>query len=463
MWQGRVHDNQPPPPRGLAEDTARHLDGGGHRRPQVLAPTSWLTFLQQFAGSFTAPGRLVFDQLITAWVLCPGRRTLTRLWSVIPPAVRQRYGAYARFVREGRWEMDELWRRLVVHLVQHWVEGKQVILLLDDTLVNKSGRKVDGAGYFHDPVTSTAVARKVSAWGLNVVILALCLPTPWPGVPLALPVLASVHRKGESELSLIELAAAMIACLAKWLPEHHFRVIADGAYASIIRYPLPRTVVISRIRRNAALFELPPPRTGRRGRPRTKGERLPTPPELADQATNWMSAEIRIRGRTTERLLWARQVLWYQTAKSRPLLLVIVRDPKGHQSDDFFLSTDLALLPADVASSYSDRWAIEDTHRHLKQHLGIRNPQSWVKLGPERIVCLAGWLYSAIWHWYLTNVDLPLWPERPWYRSKQVPSFADALASLRRQSWSAIFAPSIQTTLTPQISDQLISVLADAA
>jgi hypothetical protein len=61
------------------------------------------------------------------------------------------------------------------------------------------------------------------------VIISLRLPAPWPGEPLALPVMASVHRKGESELNLIELAAAMIARLAQWLPQHRFRVIADGA------------------------------------------------------------------------------------------------------------------------------------------------------------------------------------------------------------------------------------------
>ena len=109
------------------------------------APTSWLAFLHLFAGSFTAPG----------------------------------YGAYARWVREGRWSPDELWRCLVVQLVEHWVPEGRLALLLDDTLVNKSGRKVDGAGFFHDAVTSTAVAHKVSAWGLNVVVLALRVPSPW--------------------------------------------------------------------------------------------------------------------------------------------------------------------------------------------------------------------------------------------------------------------------------------------
>lgn len=56
--------------------------------------------------------------------------------------------------------------------------GPLLTLLLDDNLINKSGHKVDGAGFFHDVVTSTAVAHKVTASGLNVVVLALRVPSP---------------------------------------------------------------------------------------------------------------------------------------------------------------------------------------------------------------------------------------------------------------------------------------------
>jgi len=58
--------------------------------------------------------------------------------------------------------------------------------------------------------------------------------------------------------------------------------------------------------------------------------------------------------------------------RSRPLQLVIVRDLAGHQHDDFFITSDIDIAPAEVASLYSDRWAIEDTNRSLEQYLGVR-------------------------------------------------------------------------------------------
>ena len=170
---------------------------------------------------------------------------------------------------------------------------------------------MNGAGFFHDAVASTAVAHTVSTWGLNVVVLALRVPSPWGGEPLALPVMACLRRKGnkdeeEEELSLVELAAWMIFQLAKWLPNHRFRVVADGAYASLPRYEFPRAVVITRLRRDAALNDHAPPRTGRRGRPRTKGDPLPKPPELAEQVTNWTLVKVCVRGQMVERKLWSR-------------------------------------------------------------------------------------------------------------------------------------------------------------
>ena len=231
-------------------------------------------------------------------------------------------------------------------------------------------------------------------------------------------------------------------------------------------YDFPRTAVITRIRRDAALYDLAPPRTGRRGRPRTKGERLATPVGLAAGLTDadWTTVQVCVRGHLVERKLWSRTLLWYETARSRPLLLVIVRDPSGHQHDDFFIASDASMTPVEVASLYADRWANEDANRNLKQYLGVQHPQSWVGGGPERVVALAGWLYSAVWNWYLVvHAEDPTWPERPWHTNKRTPSFADALATLRSETWSAILGAPLRDLDSAQIATTLIPVLANAA
>jgi hypothetical protein len=122
------------------------------------------------------------------------------------------------------------------------------------------------------------------------------------------------------------------------------------------------------------------------------------------------------------------------------------------------------MTSAEVAGLYSDRWAIEDANRNLKQCLGVQHPQSWVGDGPERVVTLGGRLCSAVWHWYLVvHAEDPSWPDRPWYTTKRTPSFADALATLRGETWSAILGGPARDLDSPQIATALISVLASAA
>ncbi|MHB8299058.1 MAG: transposase, partial [Dermatophilaceae bacterium] len=176
--------------------------------------------------------------------------------------------------------MNRLWRVLATHLVATFSPTGVVEIACDDTLSHHEGRKVAGAGVFRDAVRST-VRRVVYARGLNLVVTTLTVHPPWGGQPVAVPVNVRVHNKGDATTTIAH-AAAMITELAGWLPERCFHLVADGAYATLAGAGLPRTQITSRIRRDAALYEAAPPHTGRRGRPRTKGDRLPTPAQLSD-------------------------------------------------------------------------------------------------------------------------------------------------------------------------------------
>jgi hypothetical protein len=425
---------------------------------------TWDAFLGACVTVFTQPSFLLFQTLVSAWVLCPGRRTVTRMIGVADPEGEHAHDAYHRFLRAGAWQMTELWRMLVGLLVPRLVPTGVLRVDLDDTLFHKAGRKIEGAGTFRDPIRSTA-RNVVYALGLNVVVLTLRITPPWGGEPLGLPVNVRLYRKGGP--SHLALGAMMLRELATWLPDRAFALTCDGAYAALAGVDLPRTHVTSRMRRDAALYLPPPPRKrGQRGRPRKKGRRLPSPEQLARRTIRgWGAATLDVRGKPVERLLLCRPVLWYHVCPQRLVLLVIVRDPLGTQPDDFFFTTDLKTGPAAVASQYSGRWSIEDTFRSTKQTLGGEDPQTWKHAGPERAAALSFWIYAAVWLWYLEVYGTkPSWPTVPWYPQKCTPSFADALAALRRALWrQRISANSSSEPLSAKIRSSLIEILARAA
>jgi hypothetical protein len=149
----------------------------------------------------------------------------------------------------------------------------------------------------------------------------------------------------------------MLDELARWLPEHDARLVADGAYAPLARRPPARVTLVSRLRADAALYELPAPRKpGERGRPRLKGARLPKPSELAKTtpAHEWRLVETCERGRIRQRLPYARQGLWASVSR-KPILPVISRDPTEEEADDFFFSSDVVTSPALAVGDFADR------------------------------------------------------------------------------------------------------------
>ena len=238
--------------------------------------TGWLAVLGAAAGVFTAPGYRLFCDLMTGWVLTPGRHTITRVLTLADTDGRRAHDAYHRFVRAGRWATARLWRVLTVHAVALTCPDGVVELLVDDTLAHKSGRTVAGAGSFRDAVRSTS-KRVVYAWGLNVVVVCLRVDPPWGGTPIALPLNLRIRAKKNGKKTT-ELAAEMVAEIAGWLPDRRFHLTGDGAYACLAGAALPRTHLTARLRRDAALYQPAPPRTGRRGRPRARGARLGKPP-----------------------------------------------------------------------------------------------------------------------------------------------------------------------------------------
>ncbi len=446
--------------------SARQAMPAHSRRAAWRITTTWQNTLAQYATAFTAPAFLLFSQLLTAWLLCTGRRTVTGMLRLIEPTQRHAHDAYHRLLRAGAWEMARLWRLLVEALLAFFSPAPErvVPLDLDDTLFHKAGRRVAGAGTFRDAVRSSA-KHVVYAWGLNLVVLTLRVQAPWGGEPLGLPINVRVYRKGGK--SHAELAEDMIRELADWCPHRRFHLCADGAYACLAGRQLPRTHFTSRMRRDAALFALAPPRRkGRRGRPRKKGRRLPTPERLAARVrpAHWQRTVIDMRGHPVERLLHSQAVLWYHTCPDHLVRLVIVRDPNGKQHDDFFFTTDIDAQSSAVAAQYAGRWSIEDTFRNTKQYLGGEHPQCWKGKGPERAASLSLWLSSVVWLCYIACAGASTtWVRLPWYPMKRTPSFIDALATLRRALWSnTIFSNSDRQSLSPKFLAPFIDALAYA-
>jgi hypothetical protein len=102
--------------------------------------------------------------------------------------------------------------------------------------------------------------------------------------------------------------------------------------------------VIGPLHWKAALYERPaPPVAGQKGRPRKKGDRLPTPKAMLEDVTTY-PAELQtvVFPQTTRelRLQVIRDVLWYRGCKTEPVVVLLERDPLGQWRDEALVATD---------------------------------------------------------------------------------------------------------------------------
>jgi hypothetical protein len=458
--------------------------------PDLLV-RSFTPLLLAFQTCFTQPSFSSFWALACGWILCSGRRSLTRVIQSAQLGRFKHYCAFHRFFSQARWNLDDLGHcvfRLLLPFCPEVLTGA-----VDDTLARKSGRHIWGAGMHHDPLRSTQ-KRPVFSFGHSWVVLSLQVSFPFASQKTwALPVLVRLYRKRKSSKlapgrngkpekkqtgqatekqyhTRPQLALEMIQVVARWLGPRKLRILGDSEYAggSISRHLPANTALVSRMTMKAALFELPPAPGAGRGRRRKKGQRLPSPEQMAqDPGRPWIKTTARIYGRKVK--LWHQSIdaLWYSSAGQRLLRIVVVRDPSGRRRDDCFFSTDLTLTPPQILETFALRWPLEVCFRDVKQFLGFEDPQNRVSKATQRTAPLVFYIYDLILLWHATSGHL-FAPhsviERLWYKRKASVSFEDILRNLRQATWQEkIFGDPRLDTHTRKILQPLMEWVKAAA
>jgi DDE superfamily endonuclease len=416
-------------------------------------PASLTTLLTEFRSCFTAWTFPVFCALAAGLLAQPGRRTvcgmlvgarLSRVWS---------HHRAHRFFSHARWSLDQVSATLTRMVVRLLVpEGQPVTVAVDDTLFHRRGPKVHAASWFHD---GSAQGTKKVGYGNNWVIAAVIVQLPFLDRPVALPVGFALVVKGTHAASRLKLSRQLVESLAAAVPDRRVHVVADSAYAGkALRGLDPRISWTTRLRSNAALFKLAPPRTGKPGRPRLKGAKLGSLATLAAQAS-FTATTVRRYGTTSTVHTAVLHCLWYGVFGPQQVQVVLVRDRATTGYNIALISTDPAATAAQVIERYATRWSIEVAIEDAKQTFGVGQARNRVKAAVERTTPFALIISSLAVCWYATAGHHPTDVDAarelaPWYRSKTQPSVLDMLAKLRRVIITAQYRHADPQPATPQ-------------
>ena len=418
-------------------------------------PPAVLQLLAPFAPLFARRVWCHALVLVAGAILTPGRRTVCAALRVRGLSQTRRWTCYHRVPNRAKWSSLAVARVLRGLLGAAFAPCGPPVVGVDEPIARRWGAKIAAKGPYRDAVRSST-GYFVRVGGPRWLCLMLLVPLPWAGRPWALPVLTILapserhdRARGRRHKTLTDWARQALLLVRRWLPARAPVVVADSGYAAsallarCARLATP-IVVVTRRRREAALYEpAPPRRPGQMGRPRKKGRRLPTlAARLADRATarttvtvaDWYGEGARAVEVASD------TAVWYHTGlPPAPIRWGLVREPQGQFEPPALLCTDLDAEPAQILAWFVLRWRRAVTFEEARRHLGVERQRQWSDRALLRTTPALFGLFSLVALYARPRIG----PTRDrvrqaaWYH-KSLPTFADARALVRREIWGQV-------------------------
>ena len=356
------------------------------------------------------------------------------------------------------------------------------MLLIDGTLERRWGKRIAYKGRFHDAVRSQS-GHVATSEGIHWLCLMLLVPVPWCQRSWALPVLSvptltpvTSAKLGKRHRTTAQAAQILIALIRRWYPEREIVLVGDGGFAATsLGHTCRRLRVrfVSRLLLTAQLYDPVPPQ--RKGKPGVKPTKGPRQAKLTQRVTNrtttWLSQEIGwYAGQQLKMDLLDGSALWHRDGEA-PLPVRLSSSCAIPVASARRLPSFAPTRPFPCCKS-SPGTSVAGTSRspfcEARAHLGLETQRQWSTSAIARTTpCLLGLFSLVVLMAHALHSDHLPTRQAAWY-PKAEPTFADALAAVRRHLWGQWNSPTLPApwgslNSSDEFHDTLVEVACYAA
>lgn len=242
-------------------------------------------------------------------------------------------------------------------------------------------------------------------------------------------------------------------------------LVVDGGYA---KKPFLRPakadgwVVVSRLRKDAHLCDLPPTerRKGQRGPLPSYGKNRIYLTELAAEQEGWQQVECEQYGEKVEKTIKTFLATWRPAGGA--IRVVLVKEEDGWLP---FFCIKPEATAEEILEAMADRNALEQMNKDVKEVWGAGQQQVRNVHSNEGCFNLNLWLYSLVeaWAWAKEEEDLVDRSASPWDSEPRRPSHADKRRALQRDILHAEIAAVLSARPTKEDFRALAERLLDLA
>lgn len=400
-------------------------------------PKSIILFLLPFSTLFKLKKSFIkFVVLFIGSIFCQTGTTVCGCLRVIGMKGETAFANYHRVLSKCSFDMLHAAKLVATMVIA--LAGNKVILVVDEHLERRRGRKIKAKAVYRDPVASSS-SWLVKCWGLKWVVISILVCFPWSKRAFALPIFCALRypedhpkNKGRKFRSGIDIVCQILCVIRRWFPDVSFTLLGDGDYAKVKLTTVCKKLsigLITRMRADSRLYDFPEEPIDKK-RKKKLGKRLGKPIESIHEklSIKWYKGTIK------EVMAYSCKCLWLGGKKSvlNPIKVVWVHMRANDQL--LLMATSLDMNTIEIIEAYVLRWNIEVTFRECREYLGVETQRQWSDKAIERTTPLLFGLYTFIVlianSLYMQNKICP--ESTAWYKKTDL-TFSDLLTTVRQE------------------------------
>jgi hypothetical protein len=379
--------------------------------------------------------------LLLGILLARGRRTVTSWFRAAGISDDYRQG-YITACAVGR-EINHI-SISAVQAALPLLKGKRLLLAIDDTPTPRYGPEVEGCGIHHNPTPGPAGTARLYGH-VYVSLVALGKHPRWGTIALPWQAQLYIRKTDLPKLpkersrpfrTKLEIAVEQLRCVKPWVKGafEQLWVVADGGYA---KRPFLRGaqqagfVVVSRLRKDAALYSVPPPKPASRPGPQaTYGKERISLAKRAGQPGGWEEVECVQYGQKVTKTIKTFLATWRPAGGT--IRVVLVKETNGWLP---FFCINAEATAVEILEAMADRNTEEQMYKDVKEVEGAGQQQVRNVYSSEGCFNLNLWMYGVVeaWAWDKADEELIDRSASPWDNQPRRPSHNDKRKALQRE------------------------------
>ena len=397
--------------------------------------------------------------LILIWgtILAKGPRTISAALRAMGFHEEKNFHKFHWVLNGAKWSALKASKILFGFINRLLPFTEPLVVIFDETLEPRYGEKIKGLSrYLHSAKSNKGA--KVFSFGLKWLVAAVSFKFPWSDRTWALPFLTHLTLSEKALNSsknkwdknrkfrhkpFTERTMTLMRLIKKWTGNCRKLVfVADSAFNTyaIANYAIILgAIFISNMKWDSALYDFPPyPISGKRGRPRKRGQRQPSLREKFESTQKWQKAKVKWYGGKVESIEFITgTAIWHSWGYPyTPIRWVIVRSLAGQFKESVLSCTDLEMRAEEIIEIFVQRWGIEVTFEEVKQNLGLGTQKHWSDKAVDRATPALFSLFSILNLMALESQRYKsIKPQSTaWYQKSGI-TFSDILHHIRQLIW----------------------------